>query len=195
MKTVGSSSPKDGIVGDRIRTLRIELGLTPENLAASAGIDQAMLSAIEAGRAGLTWRIIRCLSTALGIRMVDLLASSAGTPSPVNRRVDQAGWRDPETGILRQRLTPERVGALTELLEVEYPPGAVCDYRHTSFDNLEHQVVVLEGRLDLAIDDGANLTTYALQAGDCLFVPRGRGMLVSNPYDRNVRFVVAISSS
>lgn len=56
-------------------------------------------------------------------------------------------------------------------------------------------MLVLDGTLDLAIDDGASLTTYALEAGDCLHVPRGCGMLVSTPYDRGVRFIVSALSS
>lgn len=195
MESCDSSSEINRIVGERIRTLRVELGLTLEDLAERAGIDPVTLSALEAGQARLTWRFICGLSGALGIRMVDLLASSVDASSPVNHRAGQAGWRDPETGILRRRLTPERVGAIVELLEIEYPPGAACDYRNTPFDGIEHQVVVLEGALDLAIDQDANLTTYALEPGDCVFVPRGCGMLVTNPYARSARFIVAISSS
>jgi transcriptional regulator with XRE-family HTH domain len=195
MKACGSSSPGDRIVGDRIRTLRVELGLTPEDLATSAGLDQVVLLAIEAGQASLTGRHVRRLSVALGVRMVDLMVSCAEGQSRVIRRAGQPGWRDPETGITRRRLTPTGIGALTELVEIEYPPGAVCDFRHPPFEGIEHQVLVLEGALDLAIDDGADLTTYALEAGDCLFVPCGCGMLVGNPYDRNVRFIVTVSSS
>jgi transcriptional regulator with XRE-family HTH domain len=195
MKAGGSSPPEGRIAGDRIRTLRIELGLTPDELAAAAGLDRAMLAAIEAGDSRLTGRFVRRLSVALGVRMVDLMVSCADGPSRVIRRAGQPGWRDPETGIVRRRLTPTGTGALTELVEIDYPPGTASDFRHPPFECIEHQVLVLDGMLDLAIDDGGDLTTYALEAGDCLFVPRGCGMLVANPYDRSVRFLVAISSS
>jgi quercetin dioxygenase-like cupin family protein len=123
------------------------------------------------------------------------MVSSADAQSRVSCRSDQAQWCDLETGIVRRRLTPEGVGALAELIEIQYPPGAACDFRHPPFDGIEHQVLVLEGTLDLAIADGESLTSYALGAGDCLHVPQGRGMLVANPYDRAVRFLVIVSSS
>ncbi|BAR98889.1 transcriptional regulator [Blastochloris viridis] len=173
--------------------MRFELDLTLDDLACRAGIDLATLSDIETGNVCLTGRFVRRLSVALGVRMVDLMLSAA-VQSRVSPRAEQSSWRDPETAIVRRRLTPDGVGALTELVEIEYPPGAACDYRDPPFESTEHQVLVLDGRLELAIDDGASLTAYALDAGDCIHVPRGCGMMVSNPYQRSARFIVSISS-
>lgn len=55
------------VLGKNIRTLRIEAGLSQEELAASVGVDQAYISRLEAGEKNPTiltlWHFAQALNT------------------------------------------------------------------------------------------------------------------------------------
>jgi transcriptional regulator with XRE-family HTH domain len=60
-------------LGKAIRTLRIEAGLTEEELARQAELDASALAAIEAGREEPTWGDLRRLAYAVGKPLEQLL--------------------------------------------------------------------------------------------------------------------------
>jgi transcriptional regulator with XRE-family HTH domain len=63
------SSAEDPIVafGRRLRALRLERGLSQEQLGSIAGLDRTYVSGCEAGRRNATIRTISRLSAALGV--------------------------------------------------------------------------------------------------------------------------------
>lgn len=62
-------SPSDPLLGfaQRLRTLRLERGLSQEALAAVAGLDRTYVSSCEAGRRNVTLRTICRLAAALQV--------------------------------------------------------------------------------------------------------------------------------
>ncbi|MGH9957397.1 MAG: helix-turn-helix domain-containing protein [Pyrinomonadaceae bacterium] len=61
-------------IGEKIKNLREESGLTQRQLARKAGVDQGGLSKIERGlKANLTLEMLRRLARALGCSAADLL--------------------------------------------------------------------------------------------------------------------------
>jgi len=61
------------IVGENVRRLRKERGLTQEQLAMEVGIDLTYLGGIERGRRNPSLKILGALSTALAVQLPDLL--------------------------------------------------------------------------------------------------------------------------
>src|SRR5215469_611566 len=71
------------LVARNLRRLRVERGLSQENLAADAGIDRTYVSRLERGLENPTIAILEQLADALGAPIVELLAVPApGEPPP-----------------------------------------------------------------------------------------------------------------
>ena len=59
--------------GDRVRTARLNLGLSQENLAFDCGLDRTYISGIERGKRNVSLINIHKLAKALGVPSSDLL--------------------------------------------------------------------------------------------------------------------------
>ena len=62
-------------VGERVRALRAERGMTQLRLAGRAGISRPSLANIEAGRQNVGVRALCALAEALGVRVEELLTA------------------------------------------------------------------------------------------------------------------------
>jgi len=61
------------LVGNNIRKIRKEKGITQEQLAYDCSFEKSTISRIEAGRANLTLKTMIKLSQSLGVEMKDLV--------------------------------------------------------------------------------------------------------------------------
>lgn len=68
------------LVGRNCRRLRLAAGLNQEEFAEAAGIDQPLLSRIEAGSRNITIETLAHIAKGLGCRPADLLAEEDETP-------------------------------------------------------------------------------------------------------------------
>jgi transcriptional regulator with XRE-family HTH domain len=93
-------------VGLRLRTLRIERGLTQTDLARLVGSHQTALSQIEVGRRGVSLHQILKLAQVLKITPDEILSKAPEVPANGNSR------RRLRSGKIRQRL--ERIEALPD---------------------------------------------------------------------------------
>src|SRR5919106_5501799 len=71
-----SEEPVDGRVRRRLRQLRVERGLTLQQVAERASVDLSTLSRLEAGKRRLALDHIPALAAALGVSADELLGSS-----------------------------------------------------------------------------------------------------------------------
>jgi transcriptional regulator with XRE-family HTH domain len=60
-------------VGDTVRRLRLERGLTQEQLASTAGMDRTVLIALESGRRSLLYERLFDIADALNVSLADLV--------------------------------------------------------------------------------------------------------------------------
>ena len=60
-------------MGERIRTIRLEKGLTQEALALEAGISRNVLIEVEHGRIGLLYERLFDIATVLGVEVSNLI--------------------------------------------------------------------------------------------------------------------------
>ena len=178
----------DGRIGDRVRALRAERGLTLDGLARLADVSRAMLSRIERGESSPTAQLLVKVCGGLGVSLSALFAAAEAPARPLSRRADQPAWRDPETGYVRRNVSPPGSGSAVEVVEVEFPPGGSVSFDNRRVAGADQHVWVLDGTLELELGGEA----FRLEAGDCLVMRFGLPVVFRNPSARPVRYAVII---
>jgi len=179
----------EAAIGARIRKLRLEKGLTLDDLATSSGVSRAMISRIERAEASPTAAILVRLCAALGLSLSTFFAGQDEDASPLARRHEQQVWRDPETGYLRRAVSAPGTGSAVDIVEVEFPPGARVSFPpHAASHDMTQHVWLFDGELEMT----AGETVYRLRPGDCLFMPVGEGHSFHNPGNAPARYCVVL---
>jgi transcriptional regulator with XRE-family HTH domain len=179
----------DQKIGTRIRELRSDKGLTLDALAERADVSRAMLSRIERGESSPTAQLMNKVCGGLGITLSILFAETDTPKSPLSRHDSQPTWRDPATRYLRREVSPSARSSSIDIVEVEFPPGRSVTFDSMRMPNVEQQVWVLDGTLEM--DVGGE--THRLGKGDCLAVHLGQRLVYRNPTRRQVRYAVVLN--
>ncbi|WP_417708278.1 helix-turn-helix domain-containing protein [Roseibium aggregatum] len=148
----------------RLTDLRRARNWPLEELAERTGISRATLSRVERGDTSPTANVLGKLASAFGLSMAELFGSASSTVERLVPRAAQAVWTDPETGYTRRTLTPAASGYRGAMIEGCIPAGATVAYAAPPVPDLEHQLVLLEGKLRLVVGPD----TYDLASGDAL---------------------------
>jgi transcriptional regulator with XRE-family HTH domain len=176
-------------IGIRIRKLRLEKGLTLDDLAAASGVSRAMISRIERAEASPTASLLARVCAALGLSLSTFFADDGRQASPISRRRDQQIWRDPETGYLRRAVSPAGTDSDIDIVEVEFPAGAKASFPpHAASRAMRQHVWLFEGAMELILGE----EVHRLEPGDCLYMPVGEGHVFHNPSDRPARYCVVL---
>jgi len=179
----------DQTIGTRIRELRGERSLTLEALAERADVSRAMLSRIERGESSPTAQLMNKVCGGLGITLSILFAATDAPASPLARRDGQPTWRDPATRYLRREVSPSGKSSSIDIVEVEFPPGRSVTFDNMRLPQVEQQVWVLDGTLEMNVGG----ETFRLGAGDCLAMHLGQPLVFRNPTRRQVRYAVILN--
>ena len=179
----------DGRIGDRIRALRAERGLTLDGLARLADVSRAMLSRIERGESSPTAQLLAKVCGGLGTSLSALFAAAEAPAGPLSRRADQPTWRDPESGYVRRNVSPPGTGSAVEMVEIEFPAGGSVSFENRRVAGADQHVWVLDGTLALEVGGEA----FRLEKGDCLVMRFGVPVVFRNPSPRPVRYAVIVS--
>jgi transcriptional regulator with XRE-family HTH domain len=177
----------DQRIGTRIRELRGQKGLTLDALAERADVSRAMLSRIERGESSPTAQLMNKVCGGLGITLSALFAEDTAAASPLSRRDAQPVWRDPATRYLRREVSP--AGSSLDIVDVEFPPRKSVAFDNMRMPNVEQQVWVLEGVLEM--DVGGE--SFRLNEGDCLKMHLGQPLVFRNPTRRSTRYAVILN--
>jgi len=176
-------------IGIRIRRLRLEKGLTLDDLAAASGVSRAMISRIERAEASPTASLLARVCAALGLSLSSFFADDGRQASPISSRQDQQVWRDPETGYLRRAVSPPGTDSDVDIVEVEFPAGAKVSFPpHAASRDMTQHVWLFEGAMELILGE----EVHRLEPGDCLYMPVGEGHVFHNPSDRPARYCVVL---
>jgi transcriptional regulator with XRE-family HTH domain len=135
-------------VGDRLRALRRERGLTIAQLAEATGLTKGFISQLERDLTSVSLSSLARICAALDVRFGDVL--DEGTSGEVIRR-DEAGWMD--IGSHRDMLLSSRDDSRLALLESRIQPGGSAGELLYSFPADVELVYVVEGRLELRVND------------------------------------------
>jgi transcriptional regulator with XRE-family HTH domain len=176
-------------IGIRIRKLRIEKGLTLDDLANASGVSRAMISRIERAEASPTASLLARVCAALGLSLSAFFADEGQGVSPLARRHEQQVWRDPETGYLRRSVSPPGTASDVDIVEVEFPPGARVNFPpHAASHGMTQHLWLFEGEMEMT----ARETIHRLHPGDCLFMPVGDGHVFHNPGSKTARYCIVL---
>jgi transcriptional regulator with XRE-family HTH domain len=150
-----------------------------------------MLSLIERGESSPTAVVLDKIAAGFGVPLAVFFQDSAAGAGPLSRARDRPPWRDPQTGYLREVLSPAGIAAPFQLVEVTLPTGRTVQYEGLNRARPYHQQIwVQEGRIE--VSSGADV--YRLEEGDCLALDvDGRPTSFSNPSRKRARYAVVIA--
>lgn len=181
-------------IARRIGELRIEKGLSVEDLANRSGVSRAMVYRIEGGDSSPTATVLSKLAIGLGVLLPELFGPARlAEPrlrrrDPVSSRRAQPVWKDTESGYERRTLTPSTANQSMQLSEIRFPPGARVTFENAfGMKAPLQQIWLLEGNLELRI--GGEETF--LKPGDCIAMKLDRPTTFSNPGGKTARYLVA----
>lgn len=153
-------------LGDRIKALRGQAGLTLEQLATQSGVSRAMLSKVERGEKSPTLAIVARIATGFRITMSALLGAE---PDPsdvaVIRAAERLSFKDPETGFERWVLSPQHLDNGVEVVLHRIPPGRSSGLLPPYPVPTEKYLVVHEGQLTAYVDN----KPHVLKTGDSMY--------------------------
>lgn len=196
MTDMTASLPAEPItsrIAGRIRTLRADRAFSLEELAERSGVSRSMLSLIEREESSPTAVILNKIAASFGVPLAAFFEDPAALAGPISRAADRQPWRDPQTGYLREVLSPSGIAAPFQLVQVSLPAGATVQYEGVNRARPYHQQIwVLEGRIEVSF--GADV--HRLEEGDCLARDVDGGpSSFSNPSRKRARYAVVIALS
>jgi transcriptional regulator with XRE-family HTH domain len=154
-----------GRLGARVKDLRRERGLTLEELASRSGVSRAMISKLERGEKNPTLVIAARLAEGLGVSLSRLAGVEERREVVVVPKERRMVLRDPETGFVRQWLSPTFAGRGVEFLRNVVPEGSTSGDFPAHRKGVEEHVVVEKGELRATLGG----EEYLLREGDALF--------------------------
>lgn len=148
----------------RLGALRRAGGYSLQELAAASGVSRATLSRIENAEVSPTAATLGALATAFSMTISHILQPLEAPFEALVRSGEQGVWQDTATGFSRRMVSPPSPRLAVELVRCALPAGGRIAYGAPPVPGLEHHLLLLEGALEVSVDDA----THALAAGDCL---------------------------
>ena len=161
------SSPAASIdrrIAQRIRDLRTARNWSLDELSKRSAVSRATLSRLENADVSATANVLGKLCAAFGLSISRLMHLVEDDFAPLVRRKAQLVWQDPAVGFRRRSVSPPAGTLAAEALECELEAGVRIAYDRPPREGLEHHLLLIEGRLEVVVDD----EIYDLQPGDCL---------------------------
>lgn len=178
-------------LGERVRALRREAGLTLDGLAERAGVSRAMLSKVERGEKNPTLVVAARVAEGLGVTLTQLIDTEAPGAVAVARRGERRVMRDPRTGFERQEISPAASGRGVELVYNVVPEGSTSGEFPPHREGVEEHVVVERGRLRAVL----GVEEYVLEAGDAVYFEAGVPHRFDNVGEGECGYYLVIDSS
>lgn len=152
-------------VGERLRALRRERGMTMAELAEATGLTSGFLSQLERDLTSVSLSSLARICSALDVRFGDVLDEAP--TSSVIRREDASAWA--AIGAHEDTLLSSSEERRFHLLESRIPPGAGAGDELYTFPADVELVYVLAGQLELRVQE----KLYLVGAGDTVtYSPR-----------------------
>jgi len=160
---------KQQAVGDLVRRLRDERGLSLRALATATGFSPSFLSQLENGQVSPSIASMERIANTLGVTLGAFFASLGSSEAGVVVRVaDRAQLPSQWSHAVMEALSPMRRGRLIEPLLITLEPGGRSG-KHPTAQPREEFAFVLEGEVELALGPD----TFRLATGDAVTILRG----------------------
>jgi transcriptional regulator with XRE-family HTH domain len=154
-----------GRLGERVRALRRERGLTLNLLAERSGVSRAMISKLERGEKYPTLVVAAKVAAGLEMSLSQLIGVEERRKVVVVPRDRRMVMRDSVTGFERQLLSPSFGGRGIEFLRNVVPEDSTSGDFPPHRRGVEEYVVVERGRLRAVLGG----EEYLLEEGDALY--------------------------
>lgn len=177
-------------IANRVRTLRAELGVSLDALAAKCDVSRSMISLVERGESSPTAVVLEKIAFGLGVPLASLFEDGAAPVSPVSHRADRTPWKDPDTGYIRCNISPANFPSPIQIVDVVLPPGARVAYETGAREAKIHQQIwVREGSIEVTVGS----VTHRLGEEDCLAMQLNEPTAFRNRTRKTARYVVVIA--
>ena len=175
-------------LGRRLRDERHRRGLKLADVAEATGISTSFLSLVETGKNEPTVSRLARICFFYGLRITDLLPGSFASPGHALHGGEAPALPLVGEGLTISALAPPGVVQMEPVL-VELDPGA--GYVEPLAIEVETFFVVLEGALEITVEDGVEL----LAPGDSLYLRAGVVHGLRNPDEGLPARAVAVAST
>ena len=189
--SITAASDLDARIAGRVRSLRADLGLSLDALAAKSAVSRSMISLVERGESSATAVVLEKLATGLGVTLAALFDDAAAPRNPVSRRLDRTPWRDPQSGYVRRNISPPNFPSPIQIVEVVLPAGARVAYETGARDpNVHQQIWVQQGSIEVTVGS----VTHRLAEDDCFAMRIDAPTTFRNRTRKPARYLVVIAT-
>ena len=151
-------------MAERLRTRRLELGLSLGELAERSGVSKAMIAKVEANASSPTAGILGRLCGGLGITMSALMAAVEGEDATLLGSRDQPRWRDRSTGLERVAVSPQTAFTGVEIARLRLDAGAAVEYPAPPSVAYAQHIVGVAGSVRFTVGE----SSFVVGPGDCV---------------------------
>lgn len=152
--------------GEKVRNLRLKMGLTQEELAERSDLTKGFISQLENNNTSPSIDTMEGIVAALGLTMAEFFREQAEVP--VVFSADDSFGRAYDSGLTIQWLVPSAQKNMMEPTLMELKPGGKSK-RYNPFEG-ESFGYVLKGSLELQLGS----ETHTIVAGDCFYFAADR---------------------
>jgi transcriptional regulator with XRE-family HTH domain len=175
-------------LGEQIRNLRKQRGLSLEDLQAATGRSIGFLSQLERGKSRASVDDLVRISATLGIPFPALFYSVGGGERGIVMRQENRPRLSYRNGISDYLLSPN-LGGKVEVLLTTFEPGATSGDELFQDDEGLETGFVIAGELELWVEE----TSFHLNTGDSFSYPGQKPHRYLNPTERPTQVVWVIS--
>jgi transcriptional regulator with XRE-family HTH domain len=149
-----------------------------------------MLSLVERGESSPTAVVLEKIAAGLGVSLATLFEDFAAPPNPVSHRTDRRAWRDPQSGYVRQNISPINFPSPIQIVNVVLPAGASVSYETGQREaSIHQQIWVQSGSIEVAVGS----RTHELVKDDCLAMQLNAPTAFRNRTHKPARYIVVIA--
>lgn len=177
-------------LGERVRSLRQQLGLSLDALSARSSVSRSMLSDIERGRKVPSVLVLDHVATALGTSIARLIDEERRARVIVRRASEQDVAVDP-SGWERRILSPVLAGVDFEFMRTTLGPRVDAGTFRPHAPGSREYVAVEDGTLRLVLAG----TAYLLNAGDSIYYAADCEHAFANPADEPCSYYLVMDVS
>ncbi len=149
------------VIGENIRRIRKEKGLTIKDISKKADLTKGLISQIENNKANPSINSLMAIAKALNVPIASFFDQNGKMENPVVKK-DKRKVIKTQSGITYYLLNPSTYNSNLELLYVVYEKGSTTGTLYTHEG--EESGIVLEGKLEIIIDDKKHI----LEEGDSI---------------------------
>lgn len=176
-------------IGKKIKKIRKNKNLTIRKLASSVGCSNGYISQLEKGDVTPSITILKKISNALGMRLVDFFLEEQDEEAIVIRKNERFEIRYPQSDAAIFMLTKRLTGRSMEPLLARFEPGAGSRGQYSHGLGGEEFGYVISGQLYLMIED----KEYILEDGDSFYFKSTKPHGYTNKSDRVTEVMWVIS--